>query len=90
MEDITGIFYNYSSLTSLSDISNWNSNKVINISYMLDDCSSLTALSNLSNWNTENIEDISEIILIVLYQNFVDYLYYIGNEGIYLLREKII
>ena len=39
------IFSDCNSLTSLPDISNWNTNNVINMSYMFSDCNSLTLKS---------------------------------------------
>ena len=51
------MFYNCSSLKEL-DLSNFNTNNVINMSYMFFDCSSLKEL-NLSNFNTNNVINIS-------------------------------
>ena len=55
------IFYGCSSLSSLPDISNWNTNNVTDMSYMFDGCNSLTSLPDISNWNTNNITDMSGI-----------------------------
>ena len=49
------MFYNCSSLNSLN-LSNFNTNNVINMKSMFCDCSSLTSL-NLSNFNTNNVND---------------------------------
>ena len=46
-----GIFQLYSSLTSLN-LSNFNTNKVTNMSGMFNECSSLTSLK-FSNFNTK-------------------------------------
>ena len=51
------MFYNCSSLIEL-DLSNFNTNNVINMSYIFFDCSSLKEL-NLSNFNTNNVINIS-------------------------------
>ena len=48
-----GMFYNCSSLRELN-ISNFNTNNVINISGMFFNCSSLNEL-NVSNFNTEKV-----------------------------------
>ena len=46
------MFDKYSSLSSLPDISKWNTNNVNN---MFNNCSSLTSLSDISNWNINYI-----------------------------------
>ena len=50
------MFSHCSSLTSLN-LSNFNNNKVEDMSYMFDSCSSLTSL-NLSNFNTNNVNNV--------------------------------
>jgi len=50
-----------SNLSTLSDISKWNTNKVINMSYMFYYCSSLLSLPDISKWNTNNVIDMSGI-----------------------------
>jgi len=42
------MFSGCSSLLSLSDSSNWNTNNVTNMSYMFSGCSSLLSLSDIS------------------------------------------
>ena len=49
------MFYGCSSLIELN-LSNFNTNKVTNMSYMFYRCSSLKEL-NLSNFNTNNVTD---------------------------------
>ena len=46
------MFRGCSSLSSLPDISNWNTNKVTDMRNMLDKCSSLSSLPDISKWNT--------------------------------------
>ena len=46
------IFYKCLSLSSLPDISKWNTNNVTNMSYMFSGCSSLINI-DLSNFNNE-------------------------------------
>jgi len=53
MTDMSGMFYNCSSLTSL-DLSNFNTANVTYMSRMFYNCSSLTSL-DLSNFNTANV-----------------------------------
>ena len=48
------MFYNCSSLSSLPDFSNWNTNKVTNMNFMLTRCLSLSSLPDISNWDTNN------------------------------------
>jgi len=47
------------SLSSLPDISKWNTNNVTNMSYLFSGCSSLSSLPNISKWNTNNVTDMS-------------------------------
>ena len=47
------MFYNCNSLSSLN-LSNFNTQNVTNMQYMLSDCISLTSL-NLSNFNNQNV-----------------------------------
>ena len=48
-----------SSLSSLPDISKWNTNSVKNMSYMFLGCSSLSSLPCISKWNTHNVIEMS-------------------------------
>ena len=43
------------SLTSLPDISKWNTNNVTNMSYMFNGCKSLTSLPTISKENNKYI-----------------------------------
>ena len=51
------MFWGCLSLSSLPDISKWNTNKVYNMSNMFDGCSSLSSLPDISKWNTNNAEN---------------------------------
>ena len=51
------MFYECSSLSSLPNISKWNTNKVTDMSYMFYGCSSLSSLPNISKQNTDNVRD---------------------------------
>ena len=55
------MFYGCSSLSSLPDISKWNTNNVTNIKGMFYGCSSLSSLPDISKWNTNNITDLKYI-----------------------------
>ena len=55
------MFYGCKSLEELSDISKWNIDNVINMSYMFYGCKSLKELSNISKWNIKDTTDISNI-----------------------------
>ena len=50
-----GIFSGCSSLSTLPDISKWNTKNVKNMEYFCYGCSSLTFLPDLSKWNTDEI-----------------------------------
>ena len=54
------MFYCCSSLKKLN-LSNFNTNKVTNMSYMFCDCSSLEEL-NISNFDTNNVTDMSHML----------------------------
>ena len=49
------MFYEFSSLISLPDISKWNTNNVIDMFFMFRGCSSLSSLPDISKWNTNNV-----------------------------------
>ena len=49
------MFYNFSSIESLPDISNWNITNVDQLSYLFSGCSSLKSLPDISKWNIENV-----------------------------------
>ena len=46
-------------LSSLSDISEWNTLNVINMSHIFSNCISLSSLTDISKWNTENVTNMS-------------------------------
>ena len=54
----SNMFSGCSSLSSLPDISKWNTNNVTNMSYMFNGCSSLSFLSDISKWNTKDVTNI--------------------------------
>ena len=53
------MFYECLSLSSLPDISNWNTSNVTEMNSMFYNCKSLSSLSDISNWNTSNVTDMS-------------------------------
>lgn len=55
------MFFNCESLSSLPDISNWNTSNVNDMSYMFANCKSLSVLPDISKWNTINFQDIRYI-----------------------------
>ena len=54
--DMSDMFCGCSSLSSLPDISNWNTNNVTDMSSMFNGCSSLSSLPDISNWNINNVK----------------------------------
>ena len=56
-----GIFCNCSSLTSVGDLSNWDTSNVTDMSSMFCNCSSLTSVGDPSNWDTSNVKNMSNI-----------------------------
>ena len=64
IDNVTNMSYMFdgcSSLSSLPDISKWNTNNVTNMSYMFNGCSSLSSLPDISKWNTNKVTDMSYI-----------------------------
>ena len=59
--DMSYMFDGCSSLSSLPDISKWNTNNVTNMSYMFNGCSSLSTLPDISKWNTNNVTHMTNI-----------------------------
>ena len=59
INDMSYMFKGCSSLSSLPDISKWNTNNVSNMSYMFSKCSSLSSLPDISKFNTINVNDMS-------------------------------
>ena len=55
------IFSNCTSLISFPDISNWDTNDVIDMNKIFYNCRSLSSLPDISKWNTKNVIDMSNI-----------------------------
>ena len=55
------MFYRCSSLSSLPDLSNWNTTKVIDMNGLFNECSSLSSLPDISKWITNNTIDMSDM-----------------------------
>ena len=58
--DMSYMFKYCNSLTSIGDVSKWNTSNVTNMSHMFEYCSELTQL-DLSNWNTSNVTDMNNM-----------------------------
>ena len=54
-------FLVYYKLSSLPDISKWNTNKVEDMSYIFSDCKSLLSLPDISKWNINNATNIKDM-----------------------------
>ena len=52
---MSNMFDGCSSLSSLPDISKWNTSNVKDMSYMFSGCSSLSSLPDISKWNVSNV-----------------------------------
>ena len=74
------MFYNCNSLISLPDISNWNTENVIDISYMFYECNSLSSIPDISKWETSNIQKMSWIfskcILLKFFSRYIKMEYF--------------
>ena len=49
IKSIIGLFYKCPSLVNLTGLSQWNTNQVIDMSYLFCDCSSLNSLPDIFN-----------------------------------------
>jgi len=58
---INNIFSNCVLLSSLPDISNWDTSNIFDMSKLFYNCRSLTTLPNISKWNTNNVIDMNKI-----------------------------
>ena len=54
-----GLFLNCSSLTSLPNISNWNTSCVVDFDEMFNGCESLDSLPDISKWDTSNAKSMN-------------------------------
>ena len=59
--DISEIFSGCSSITSLPDISNFDTQNSIDMNFAFSDCSSLKLLPDISKWNTINNESMKSL-----------------------------
>ena len=59
--DMGCMFYDCSSLSSLPNISKWNTKNVTNMGGMFYGCESLSSLPDISYWNTSNVTNMSEM-----------------------------
>ena len=57
---MNNIFENCTSLSSLPDISKWNTCNVKDISYMFSGCRT-NSIPDISKWNTQNLNNISNL-----------------------------
>ena len=60
IKDMSHMFYSKKDkeeipLSSLQDISKWNTQNVTSMKYMFSGCSSLSSLPDISKWNTQNV-----------------------------------
>ena len=55
--DMSCMFDECSSLSSLPDISKWNTSNIIDMSYIFNKCPLLSSLPDISKWNTSNVTD---------------------------------
>ena len=55
------MFYGCSSLVTLPDLSQWDTNKLTDISYMFIGCSSLKSIPDISNWKLNKVTDMSNM-----------------------------
>ena len=53
------MFSGCKSLSSLPDISKWNTNNVTDMREMFSGCKSLSSLPEISKWNTKNVKNMS-------------------------------
>ena len=59
--NMSWMFNGCNSLSSLPDISKWNTSNVNDMSWMFYDCNSLSSLPDISKWNTSNVINMSHM-----------------------------
>ena len=57
--DMSFMFDKCKSLSSIPDISKWNTSKVNNMSFMFSECISLSSLPDISKWDTSNVNNMT-------------------------------
>ena len=57
--DMSYMFQWCESLSSLPDISNWNTSNINDMSSMFSECKSLSSLPDVSKWNTSNVNNMN-------------------------------
>ena len=55
------MFNGCSSLSSLPDVSKWNTINAIYMKGMFSGCSSISSLTDISKWNTNNITEMNKM-----------------------------
>ena len=55
------LFYEYNSLESIPDISDFDTTYVVNINGLFCGCCSIEYLPDISNWNTKNVTDMNRL-----------------------------
>ena len=55
------MFFNCNSLSSLPDLSKWNTDNVTKIDYIFYKCESLSSLPNIAKWITNNMTYMSDM-----------------------------
>ena len=50
------IFHKCNSLSSLTDLSKWDTSNIINMSYLFYECDLLKSLPDISKWNISNVK----------------------------------
>ena len=59
--DMSNIFDGCFKLSSLPDISKWNTYNLTNVSNMFSGCFKLSSLPDISKWNTDNVTNMSDM-----------------------------
>ena len=59
--NMSGMFYGCKVLTSLPDISKWDTKNVTDMSGMFYGCSTLSSLPDITKWDTLNVIDINKM-----------------------------
>ena len=61
ISNMSYMFYECNSLSSLPDISKWNTSNVTDMSWMFYGCNSLSSLPDISKWNTSNVNNMGSM-----------------------------
>ena len=55
--NLSYLFYGCKTISSLPDISQWDTSNVVDMQYMFYGCRAISSLPDISNWNTSKVNN---------------------------------